>query len=243
MEGINFNSTDYAAFDLDNTLLIGDIGEAVFAELLKRKEINSFTWVDYLKLLESDRKKAYEKVIEIMIGFNTKEIERITLDILNSKEVYIDIEGFKVPIPKPNPIMQSIINYLHSKNIEINVVTASNQISAQIICWNYFGISNSNVFGGNVKVNWNGKINALSGEIPFANEKVNTLKRNKNNRPIITGGDGVWDRYLLEYTNSRGIRLWLGRDNEEYYKIKSEYFKDFSFYHVLDEIKITDNSH
>lgn len=242
IESINFRTTDYAAFDLDNTLLLGDIGDAVFAELLKRNQIKNFTWTDYLKLLELDRKKAYEKVIEIMIGFKTEEIERITLDIIQSEENYIDIDGFKVPIPKPNLIMQAIINYLHSKNIQINIITTSNQISAQLICWYYFGISNSNVFGGKVKVNWNGKIKALSEEIPFANEKVNTLKRIKDNRPIITGGDGVWDRYLLDYTDSKGIRLWLGKDDEEYFKLKNEYFQDLAFFQVLEEIKTTDNS-
>ncbi len=229
-----FCKSDYAAFDLDNTLLKGDIGDAVFAELIKRNRIKNFNWNDYCKLIENNREQAYIKVIEVMKGIEVKEIEKITLDIMQSSDDFIELADIKIPIPKPNLKMQAFIAYLRSRKIDILIVTASNQISAQLICWRYFGIPSSDVFGGKVRIDRRGKVKELLNKIPFANEKANILKNIKKSKPMITGGDGIWDKYLIDYTTKKGIRLWLGKDNNEYFKLKNDSFKDLIFLHVKD---------
>ena len=41
-----------AVFDLDNTLLVGDIGNAVFAQLLSEDVPLSFSWSEYQQMVQ-----------------------------------------------------------------------------------------------------------------------------------------------------------------------------------------------
>jgi phosphoserine phosphatase len=225
----------FAAFDLDNTLLINDIGEAVFASLVKKKIISDFTWNDYLNLIEQNRETAYKKVIEKMNGLKLKELKKITHELINSQETYVEIDSIKISIPKPNSIMQSIVSLLITMGVEVYVVTASNIVSAEIVCWNFFGIPASNVFGAEVDIDRNGNISYNPTEIPYAEGKVTILKREVKGRPIITGGDGVWDNFLLNYTKPEGIRLWLGQNKKEYLKFKENLYPDLHFYQILND--------
>ena len=230
---LNSVSKKYAAFDLDNTLLINDIGEAVFALMVKKGIIKTFGWDDYLKLLETNRKAAYMKVIEVMNGLDLATLKNITYEILTSENIDIEIAGVKIPYPKPNQTMQSIISILKASGIEVYVVTASNSVSAEIACWEYFGIPSSNVFGAKLEINGRGKISFKSDDIPYADGKVSILKKYLQGNPIVTGGDGVWDKFLLDYTQIDGIRFWLGTDEEQYRKLKKDHYKDLQFYHII----------
>jgi phosphoserine phosphatase len=224
----------YAAFDLDNTLLIGDIGEAVFAQLVKKNIVLNFGWNDYIKLIKSDREKAYFKVVEVMNNIELKVVENITREIIQTNDIEIELEGYKIPIPKPNIIMQSIVTLLNASGIAVNVVTASNRVSAEIICLQYFGIPASNVFGARVDINDNNRIKTKFNEIPYGKEKVNVLKREFKDKPVFTAGDATWDRFLLSYTTENGIRLWTG-EKSEYKKLTEEYYKNLEFYQLLSE--------
>lgn len=229
---LNLEGKPFAAFDLDNTLLIDDIGEAVFASLVKQNLIKEFGWNDYLNLIQKDRESAYKKVIELMNGLKVRELIKITNELFDCQEEYIVINSIQIPIPKPNPVMQSIVSHLLTLGIDVYVVTASNKVSAEIVCWKYFGIPASKVLGADFKVDRNERISSLASEIPYANGKVKILKQKVKGRPIITGGDGLWDNYLLEYTEPIGIRLWLGQDVDEYHKIKERNYKDLQFYNI-----------
>lgn len=228
---LSLDEKQYAAFDLDNTLLVGDIGEAVFALLVKKEYVKNFGWNDYLNLIKSDREKAYFKVIEVMDNLELALIENITHDIIHTKDLEIDLEGYKIPIPKPNTIMQSIVALLNTSGIEVNVVTASNRISAEIICWEFFGIPARHVFAAQVNVSDCKKICINLHEVPYGKGKVAVLKREFEGKPVFTAGDAVWDRYLLSYTVQNGIRLWTGNESD-YNKLKEEYYKDLEFYQI-----------
>ena len=224
----------YAAFDLDNTLLIGDIGEAVFALLVKRNIVKNFSWSDYQDLIKRDRAKAYFSVIDVMNDLEIQVVENITHEIIRTDAVEIELEGHKIPIPKPNAIMQSIVTLLNNSGIAVNVITASNRVSAEIICLEYFGIPATNVFGARVDINDNNRIKTSFNEVPYGNEKVNVLKREFTGKPVFTAGDAYWDRYLLSYTAQNGIRLWTG-NNSDYKKLKGKYYKDLEFFQLLVE--------
>jgi phosphoserine phosphatase len=232
IEKLDLHGKPYAAFDLDNTLLIDDIGDAVFAALIKNKLINDFTWKDYQSLIDKDRGAAYKKVIEVMNGLEIKRLKEITYEVLNSKETHIVIDGKNVPIPKPNLIMQSLVSLLITKGIDVYILTASNKISAEIICWKYFGIPASNVLGAEVSIDKTQRIIYTPKEIPYGVGKVNTLKERFRTRPVITAGDGQWDKLLLNYTALEGIRMWLGIDENEFNEIKNKSYQDLSFFHI-----------
>jgi len=231
IEELSLDKNQYAAFDLDNTLLIGDIGEAVFALLVKSKNVKNFGWNDYINLIKEDREKAYFKVIEVMDNIVLEVLENITRKIIHTKATEIELEGYKIPIPKPNTIMQSLVTLLNTSGIKVNVVTASNRVSAEIICWEYFGIPASNVFGAKVDINDNKTIKIKADEIPYGKEKVNVLKREFKDKPVFTAGDAIWDRFLLSYTTINGIRLWTGKDSE-FKELKKKYYKGLDFYQL-----------
>jgi phosphoserine phosphatase len=200
----------YAAFDLDNTLLIGDIGEAVFALLARKKLIKNFGWKDYLSLIEKNKLKAYKRIIDVMQGLQLGILEEVTLEVLNKKAA-ISIEGYKIAIPKRSEMMRLILEMLAEKGISIYVITASNEVSAAIICKKYFGIPASHIIGAEVSIDKKGIIQAGEKEFPYAKGKVNILKKRFKNKPLVTGGDSPGDKYLINYTAKGGISLWLGK--------------------------------
>jgi phosphoserine phosphatase len=201
----------YAAFDLDNTLLIGDIGEAVFALLVKKKLIKDFGWKDYQALIKKNKLKAYKHIINLMQGLHLRELEKVTVEVIKSKNSTIIIDGDRIPVPKPNKQMQSILELLKKKGIAIYIVTASNEVSAQIICRKYFNIPETNIIGAEVARNKKGIIKLGDKEFPYAKGKVNILKKKFKNKPLVTGGDSPGDIYLLRHTAKAGISFWLGK--------------------------------
>lgn len=234
IEELSVVKNQYAAFDLDNTLLFGDIGEAVFAMLVKKNHIKNFGWKNYIDVIKSDREKAYFKVIEVMDNLELKLVENITKEIIHTDDIDFELEGYKIPIPKPNKLMQSIVTLLNTSGIEVNVVSASNRVSVEIICKEYFGIPATNVFGARVDINDHKRIKTKFNEVPYGKEKVVILKREFKGKPVFTAGDAIWDRFLLSYTSQNGIRLWTGKDSD-YKKLKDKYYKDLEFYQLLSE--------
>jgi phosphoserine phosphatase len=202
----------YAAFDLDNTLLIGDIGEAVFALMVNKKLIRDFGWQDYLNMIEINKVKAYKRIIDLMMGLKLSLLEKVTSEVIERKSP-ISIEGYKLVVPKPNNPMLSILERLKKKGVAIYVVTASNEVSAAIICKKYFSIPSSNIIGAEVARDKKGIIQVGSKEFPYAKGKVNILKKRFKDKPIVTGGDSPGDKYLLNYTAQEGIRFWLGKED------------------------------
>lgn len=206
----------YAAFDLDNTLLVGDIGEVVFAFMVKKNLIRNFGWQDYLNMIEINKVKAYKRIIDLMQGLKLSVLEEVTSMVIERKSP-ISIEGCKLQVPKPNKTMQLILEMLKRKGIAIYVVTASNEVSAAIICKKYFGIPASNIIGAEVARDKTGIIQVGTKEFPYAKGKASILKKRFRNKPLVTGGDSSGDKYLLNYTAKDGIRFWLGK--EEFQKV------------------------
>lgn len=230
INGIQYDN-NICVFDLDNTLIDGDIGEAVLATLIKRNLVN-YSWEEYLSLVKLDVKNAYIKTINLMKGLQKKIIEEITLDLINSDEDYIIIENFNIKIPKPNFIMQDIISYLNIKSFDVNVITASNQLSAEILCWHFFGIPFHKVFGGRIETSNNGRIEGLQNDLPFNNIKVGVLKSITNENPIIGAGDSNWDMPMLKQVAKDGIILWLGKDELISKKLKKDVFSNQKFFKI-----------
>lgn len=231
IQELSLVKNQYAAFDLDNTLLVGDIGEAVFALLVKRRQVKNFGWNDYANLIKTDRERAYVKVIEVMGDLELSTIETLTHEIVHSPVDVIELEGCHIPLPKPHLLMQAIVSLLNSSGIDVNVVTASNSVSAKIICREYFGLTASHVFGADMDVGEHNRIKINHTPIPYGKEKVNVLQRAFTHKPVVTGGDALWDRYLLSYTTANGMRLWTGK-TDDYHELKEKYYPNLEFYQL-----------
>ena len=73
-----------AVFDLDGTLLEGDIGEAVFAHLIVSGHPLRVTWREYQQQLFTHRSKAYRSVVQAMAGLDIETIVEATKAVSNA---------------------------------------------------------------------------------------------------------------------------------------------------------------
>ncbi len=222
-----------AVFDLDNTLLIGDIGDAVFSMLKVMKAPIDLSWKAYSRLLTSEGKEiAYSKVVSVMAGLSVELIEQATELVLLSKKKKIEVEGVSVPVPRAHPAMIRFVEYLREKKINIYVISATNIFSVKKTADFFFGIPQKNAFGIQPEIK---KIYAADGSLTnILTENIKkplTISTGKaelywNNigkiRPLITAGDSESDISLLNLVDSNGFSIWVGDDPVRYEKIRTK---------------------
>ena len=223
---LKMTDNSFVAFDMDNTLLINDIGESVFALFQHRyqNELKEkiYSWNQYIK--DSKKKAtqyfAFTECMRIMNGFSYSILENLTNEIIErgikntGNDDYIKISDSKIPIPKRNETMYSIVKYLQSKQIDIYVITASNELSAQIVCEKLFNIPKKFVIGGKLEITEENKLMFNEEALyPYAEGKLKAIKHIHGlKKPIITAGDSLWDFKMLNHTKSNGLILWLGNE-------------------------------
>ncbi|MCK4836127.1 MAG: HAD family hydrolase, partial [Candidatus Aminicenantes bacterium] len=146
-----------AVFDLDNTLLIGDIGDAVFAQLKKYESEQLLTiqqkpmpleWQEYRHLIHKGKQeKAYKRVVTCMAGLPLNTLLQTTRNIIHSTSNNIHINGDTVPVPTVNPTLYSLIRYLKKKGFRIFIISASNHYSVRMIARELFDLPETSAFG------------------------------------------------------------------------------------------------
>lgn len=202
-----------AAFDLDNTLLVGDIGEAVFAALKLQGHIPGFSWQSYRKLLATNPAEGYRTVVTAMSGLSERLIQRITLDVLSRRDDYLELENSFIPIPYAHPGMLQVMSYLRTQGYQICVITASNEISARIVAWKYFSIPPFYVYGVRQGLQRGDLTNELLSPLPIGQGKVDVYRKFMGmDDPIVTGSDSLIDVPLLKLTDPCGLSLWVGEE-------------------------------
>lgn len=208
-----FSMKKIALFDLDNTLIIGDIGEAVFAQLLAGKFPLSLQWDEYQALLRQDRKEAYQRVVKAMNGITYRDVEDATIKIIESRELFIRIEDAQVPVPRPHPKMKLLVSLLQDLGYDIYIISASNQISVRMIATTFFEISPQCAFGIQSVVSKGMLTEKLADPIPIWRGKVDTYyKYIDATQPLITASDSFMDVPLFSLTDPIGLSLWVGND-------------------------------
>lgn len=222
-----------AVFDLDNTLLIGDIGDAVFSMLKIMKKPIKLTWKKYLEILKNEGKEtAYSRVVSEMAGLSFGTIENATEKVLKSTDKYIEVENISVPVPKAHPFMFELLQILRENSFNIYVISATNIFSVRITCRYFFKIPEDNCFGiepitkkidiGDSKAQY-----ILSNEIKkpltiTTGKEVLYWEKISKTRPLITAGDSETDIFLLNLVDSNGFSIWVGDDIKRYNSIKQK---------------------
>ncbi len=136
-----------AVFDLDNTLLIGDVQEALLARLSRAGRLRGFRWSEYVGMLETDHQRALRMAVEALDGHTLSSIEQETRALLVENESKLVVQGCEILMPKPHPVLQRLVAQLQMSGIECLVISASNQISVEVLSWELFGIPKRNVVG------------------------------------------------------------------------------------------------
>jgi phosphoserine phosphatase len=217
-----------AAFDMDNTLLIGDVGYAVFAQL-KLDELNApvrvdkkaipLTWQEYNKVLRKKGKiEAYPLMARAMAGIPLEVVNETTNRVMTREEPYLIVEGEHVTVPSPHPVMQALVCFLESLGYSIYVVSATNHFTVQYVAKKFFGIPEANAMG--IKLNLvehakYGKVlgNNVEGPLTVEEEKIDAYRQLAGPvLPVITAGDSITDIYLLNLVDPEGLVIWVYED-------------------------------
>jgi phosphoserine phosphatase len=230
-----------AVFDLDNTLLIGDIGEAVFAALKNKekhgpltiqKKTMPFSWSEYQKLLDLNKKKsAYKKMVTSMSGIPLETLINTTHEILKSNKPFIQLGKIQIPIPAPHKVMQAVVTHLKSLEYNIFIISASNHFSVQIMAREFFSLPDSNVFGIKPRLKNHQPIPSVKTIQLLTSrlEKPVSVGRGKAQvyhkyigpiSPLITAGDSKTDIDMLNLTDKCGISIWVGDNKNQAEMIK-----------------------
>ncbi|MEN8152825.1 MAG: haloacid dehalogenase-like hydrolase [Acidobacteriota bacterium] len=236
-----------AIFDLDNTLLIGDIGDALFARLKNLEKKNSlktdgskiaFTWKQYRDLIEKGNKiEAYKNVVTCMEGISISIIENLTKEIMNSDFRYIEHEKEKIPVPAINEIMKKFMELLKSLDYKVYIISASNIYSVRFIAGYFFRIPAEQAFGIETELTLNSnKEYILSGRlkepVPVGSGKVDLYRlKEGNHSPLIAAGDSIPDIPMMELVDKKGFNIWVGNDEQVFKKIKGSVKNPKNFYY------------
>lgn len=204
-----------ALFDLDNTLLIGDIGDAVFVQLLIDGFVLPLSWKEYRAMCRKNPVFAYVEAVRALEGICTEHIIRVTKRILQSNLEYLYYEGEAICIPKPNLLMLEVVRLLRDWNYLLFVVSASNDLSAKIAGSLLFNIPFNNIAGIKPKLQGDKLTNAILDPIPVGVGKVAQYRLMcGDNMPMIVATDDILDLPILQICDPDGTVIIVGENAE-----------------------------
>ena len=212
-----------AVFDLDNTLLVGDVGNAVFAQLLSEGVPLSLTWPEYQQIIQEDPSTAYMEAVRALNGLSLDYLIKTTKSILALSSDTITYNGMEVPVPKANQIMHEVVHLLRQWEYTIFVISASNDISAKIAASSLFDIPVNNIAGIKPKI-VNGIITShIVSPIPVGDGKVAQYRILSGDcMPMIVATDSELDWPLLQMCDPDGLAILVGENESLYAKAKKE---------------------
>jgi phosphoserine phosphatase len=224
-----------AAFDMDNTLLEGDIGEAVFSQLKLDEQkqpvtvtntMIPFSWPECHEMMKKlGKKEAYTKMVTAMNGIPVETVIETTRRVMALNIPYLEVEGVRVPVPRPNEVMQALVRYLRNLDYTVYIISATNSYSVQYMAEEYFDIPASHAIGMKPTVmneEKGGIIGAeIDGPITVGEGKVEAYHRFIGSiPPLVTAGDSNSDIQVLGLTSPQGISIWVGDDDQKYESIR-----------------------
>ncbi len=221
------NEKPIAVFDLDDTLLDGDIGEAAIAFLKANGEFKDFSYTNYLDDIKNgNTEKAYYEMAQSMNGLTIANLTQATNSVLNKKGKIIEFTDngstyYAYP-PIANQTFLNLVNFLLSQSFIISIISASPDIVVKISTQRFFGIAPEYSIGVRNKID-NGIITAeLIPPIAIGKGKAEVYKTLFGEQlPIIAGGDSINDLSLLNLTQSDGIIYIKNHDQRKHNLIES----------------------
>ena len=218
---ISFDKDDkIAVFDFDNTMMIGDIGDAAIAMMLENEIDIGFKWVEYLELQEiGDVKTAFTMASKIFQGFEIDCVKRFANALLKYEQPEItffeDENVYKVFVPKPNPLTQKFIEILKNNNFEIHIITSSNRYLVSHPAKHYFDIDEKYVHGIDHKIKKFSGVPMLTDQVidplPIDEGKIDVFRKYVSKElPLIFGGDSRYDLPIAGTVAKDGLLVWFG---------------------------------
>jgi phosphoserine phosphatase len=231
------NKRKVVAFDLDNTLLVGDIGEATYirlkinqqeAPLTIDKQPMGFSWEQYEALLaKNDTRTAYSQILAAMDRVPVSLVRETTAKVMHCDQSYLEAEGARVPVPYPNPVMQAFKTHLEELGYEIYVISASHEISVKYVAKEFFSIPEDHVIAMRSRVT---NVTGVDGPV-LTSELIEPLTVGDGkaqayhkfigpDAPLITAGDSTSDLPILKLTDAEGLIVWVGETDKKLHWLK-----------------------
>jgi len=215
-----------AVFDLDNTLLIHDVGDAVFT-LLRRRSLEGglpgiscplpLSGAQYQRMRKSERRReAYCLAVTAMAGLEPATVVAATREVMNWPGKWLEADGVRVPVPRADPLMLRLLDRLRSMKFAIYVISASNHFSVRTTVSEYLGLPPQRAWGilPIAVTGENGSpvlTDKLVDPVPYGHGKPELFHRELGDRPILVGaGDSISDIPILNLTSPKGLVIWAG---------------------------------
>lgn len=232
-----------AVFDLDDTLIIGDIGEALFAQLKKEGFDIPLTWKKYWELIKAGYPgEAYIKMCTCMESISTSYLKSTVNSILDTDENFIsfyeDNETINVLVPKPNPMMKTIVDMLMAYNCEVYIISSSHSIAVTIVAGRFFKIEPGHSYGVKNREEEVGDTTFLTSEIlePIPVREGKALvyaSRIGSERPYLVFGDSANDTWLFNLARPEGMAVYTGNDRYKFAQISKNLDNNDNFYCLI----------
>lgn len=223
-----------AVFDFDNTLIHGDIGEAIFAQMIKNKKELNYSWTEYTDALNAgNTQEAYKRLIssydnlhrDLIISY-TEEV--FQYDDKNPKYLGFAEKGkfYSVPKPMPNRLLNDIILKLQSLQFKIYIISASSDISVKYLGKKLFDIPEEQIFG--MKNTFKDSAKEILGfeiELPapcFEGKAELYKKEISNYPPLFTAGDSENDIAFMNLTSDKGFKLIVNKIEDDINKFQTK---------------------
>ncbi len=232
-----------ALFDLDDTLIIGDIGEALFAYLCKEGFEMPLKWKEYWRLINTGHPgEAFIRMCSCMEGISTSYVKTAVNSIFDTDDMYItfveDDELVNVPVPKPNPLMQTVLDLLRVYGCDIYIISSSHSIAVTLAAERFFKIAADHVFGVRNREEIVNEINYLTSDIiepvPVREGKAMVYySRIGSEKPFLAFGDSPNDVWMFNLVRQDGMAVYVGNKREKYEEIAKSIDNPDSFYCLI----------
>lgn len=228
------NQVRRAVFDLDQTLLQGDIGEAVHARLLLDHEPVQLSWQAYRALVAKDPPSAYLAAADALRGLPLEVVIQATLRLTTTSTREILVDRSLIPVPRPHPVMRAVVALLHNQGYAVHVITASHQLPARIVCSEFFGIPEERVHGVRSALEGERLSDRLLPPHPIGEGKCDVYRTFVGtDAPLVTGGDSALDLPMVDLAADDGLVIWVGEDRLRFEMMKARLGgrRSFAFVH------------
>ena len=177
-----------AVFDLDDTLIAGDIGLAMLRTHDRRM---GTSWISrYEELLAAEgRAAAYPAAALWFEGWTPTELNALCTEVAH--------QALETGVIQPRPEMRNLIACLHASGWEVWVCSASLE-PAVVVMARTLGISADRVLGMALEVGSDGRyVGRLAGPPTYEAGKAETIRSRIGEPILLSAGDSRNDREML----------------------------------------------
>lgn len=222
------NPKKIAVFDLDNTLIDGDISDCVFAYIKSQGIETKITWDEFHHQLIHNTRKIFLDFPTLFENIKKNDIIHFTKEVLKLEKVSFIEKGknYSTTVPKIKNEFVWLIDLLRQHNYEIGVISASPEDVVRTISYEFYKLESEKVRGIRSIFHENDidKHHYYSNKIELPTTVIEgkeiIYKEMFDYPPILTAGDSMNDIFMLNLTHNNGVSLICNENIEKRQKIK-----------------------